>query len=77
MYLPQDIVNTAYSNERFFQKKEGMHEMHFNPKNISPQIIYLLHHYPHLYHIRDQDSRYLYLNIQMSALLNSPTAFPL
>ncbi|EFL92807.1 putative transcriptional regulator, PAS and GerE domains (plasmid) [Candidatus Regiella insecticola LSR1] len=51
--------------------------MHFNPKDISPQIIYLLNNHPHPCHIRDKASRYLYMNLAMRDFLNLPTGFPI
>ncbi|ASX26901.1 helix-turn-helix transcriptional regulator [Candidatus Williamhamiltonella defendens] len=44
--------------------------MHLTPKAISAQIIYYLSHHPHPHHIRDSASRYLYINLAMSELLN-------
>ncbi len=46
--------------------------MHFHPKDISVQIIYHLNPHPHPHHIRDKESRYLYMNLAMSELLNVP-----
>ncbi len=77
MYFPRVILNTDYSNERFFQKKEGMSQMYFNPKDISHQTIYLLNNHPHPHHIRDKASRYLYMNLAMRKLLNIPTGGPI
>jgi len=47
--------------------------MHFNPKDISNQIIFLLNNHLHPCHIRDKSSRYLYMNLAMAELLNVPT----
>jgi len=49
--------------------------MNFNPKDISNQIIFLLNHHPHPCHIKDKESRYLYMNQAMYEFLNLPTGF--
>jgi len=51
--------------------------MHYNPKDISHQIIYFLNHHPHSCHIRDKASRYLYMNLAMRDFLNLPTGLPI
>ncbi|WP_339051338.1 PAS domain-containing protein [Candidatus Hamiltonella endosymbiont of Tuberolachnus salignus] len=53
-----------------------MSQMHFNPKDISNQIIYHLTPHPHPHHIRDKVSRYLYMNPAMAELLNVPKGVP-